>query len=137
MNPTNRLLAAVLVLIVAALASVASAALPPPTPAQAQAQAAKKAQADAQAERDKQELLAVMDALSARWRAKAIANGWKIHPPVPVLAQAGAVTAPAKQAGSAAAVAAPVTSEKYGTAPPSADVKKAPSPAPVADARRK
>lgn len=119
------------------LAAGAEAALPPPTPAQVEAQAAKKAQADAQAAKDKQELLASMDALTARWRSNAAAKGWKLNPPTAVAAAPAAVTAPANQSApsgqpagkmSDAGQAAPVTSEKAGTAPPSADVKQAPKP---------
>jgi hypothetical protein len=116
--------------------ALALAALPPPSPEQAQKAAAKKAQADAQAQKEKQELVATMDAIAARWRARAAKEGKPINPPVPVAAQTAALSAPA--AGSApagqpggklgpAATAAPVRSEKAGTAPPSADVKKKPS----------
>ncbi len=132
---TRTLMAGALVL--AAWTGMAAASLPPPTPAQAQAQAAKKAAADAQAEKDKQLLLAKMDAVAAAWRAKAGAKGWKLNGPTALAAPAAAVTAAATLAGSngqpngklgAAAAQAPVTSEKSGTAAPSADVKPAPSP---------
>jgi hypothetical protein len=112
------------------------AALPAPTPAAAQAAAAKKAQAQAQSDKEKQALLASMDTISARWRARATAQGWQVHAPVPVAAPVAAVGQPAAQSSSsgqpggrmgAAASDAPVRSEKSGTAPPSADVKKAPS----------
>jgi hypothetical protein len=125
--------------IVLALAATANAALPPPTPEQVQAQAAKKAAADAQAAKDKQELLASMDALTARWRSRAAAKGWKANPPTAVAAAPAAVAAPANQTApsgqpggklSGTGQAAPVSSEKAGTAPPSADVKQTPKPAP-------
>lgn len=129
-----------LVLTIAwALAATANAALLPPTPEQVQAQAAKKAAADAQAAKDKQELLASMDALTARWRGKAAAKGWKVNAPTTVAATPAAVTAPANQTApsgqpdgklSSTGQAAPKTSEKAGTAPPSADLKQAPKPAP-------
>jgi hypothetical protein len=124
-------------LVLAAWTGLAAASLPPPTPAQAQAQAAKKAAADAQAEKDKQMLLAKEDQLAAAWRAKAGAKGYKVHAPTALAAPAAAVTAAATQSGSSgqpngkmggAAAHAPVTSEKSGTAAPSADVKPAPSP---------
>lgn len=117
--------------------TLASAALPPPTPEQAQAQAAKKAAADAQAAKDKESLLASMDALSTRWRGAAKAKGLTVHPPTPIAAPVVAVTMAAKETGpagqpdgklTAAGAAAPKTSEKEGTAAPSKDVKPAPSP---------
>ena len=92
-------------------AATARAALPAPTPAQQEAAAAKKAQADAQAAKAKEELAASMDAVAARWRARAGRQGWKPHAPVAV------------------AAAAPIKSEKLGTAPPSQDVKAGPTKA--------
>ncbi len=133
----NKLLIA-LALVCAGWTGAASAKLPPPTAAEAQAQAAKKAAADAQAEKDKQALLARMDTLTASWRGKAGEKGWKLHAPTPLPAPAAAVTAPAAQSApsgqpdgklTATGAAAPKTSEKAGTAAPSADVKPAPSPA--------
>jgi hypothetical protein len=123
-------------LLTAALCSLAVAKLPAPTSAQAEAAAAKKKQADAQAEKEKQELAATMDAIAARWRARAAANGWPTNPPTPVAAPAQALNAPATQSSpsgqpggrqGSAALAAPVRSEKSGTAPPSEDMKKVPS----------
>ncbi|AXA91543.1 hypothetical protein [Massilia sp. YMA4] len=105
--------------------ALAHATLPPPTPQQAAAAAAKKAQADAQAQQDKAALLQSMDAVSARWRARAAKEGWSTHPPVAVAAPAAAVTAPATPARPAAPV--PVRSEKLGTAPASEDVKARPT----------
>lgn len=134
---TQPLIAAALALLLAGWAGVAAALLPPPTPAQVQAQAAKKAIADAQAEKDKQILLAKMDALASGWRGKAGTNGWKLNEPTALPAPVAAVTAPATQSGSSGqpggkmgevAKQAPMTSEKSGTAAPSADVKPAPSP---------
>lgn len=134
-TPKNFLHVSVAVLT-AALCGLAIARLPDPTPAQAEAAAAKKKQADAQAEKEKQELAASMDAIAARWRARAAANGWPMNPPTPVAAPAQAVGMPATQSGpsgqpggrqGSAALAAPVRSEKAGTAPPSEDVKKTPS----------
>lgn len=78
-------------LVSAMLAQGAWAALPKPqlTPQQEQAAAAKKAEADAKAAKEKEQLAASMDALSARWRAQAPAKGWKINPPT-AIAQAPA-----------------------------------------------
>jgi len=135
------------------LASVAWAALPQPTPAQQQAAAAKKAAADAQAAKDKASLAASMDAVTARWRTRAAQEGWKSHPAVAIAAAAPAAgAAPVTTAGPA--VAPPgtlgagattpagqasanpgVKSEKLGTAPPSEDVKKAPTRAQPRDAK--
>ncbi len=124
-------------LVVAATSGAVLAGLPPPTPAQVEQQKAKKAIADAQAEKDKQALLAKMDELSTGWRGKASAKGWTVNAPTPLAAQAQAVTAPALQSApsgqpngqlTATGAQAPITSEKSGTAPPSADVKPAPSP---------
>ncbi len=132
---TRTLMAGALVL--AAWTGMAAASLPPPTPAQAQAQAAKKAAADAQAEKDKLLLLAKMDAVTAAWRAKAGAKGWKVNAATALPAPVAALTAAATQSGSnaqpngkmgAVAAQAPMTSEKSGTAAPSADIKPAPSP---------
>ena len=143
---TKLMMAAVL----ATLSGAASAVLPPPAPAQVQSQAAKKAAADAKAEQDKLLLLAKMDALSNAWRGKAGANGWTLNPQTTLPAAAAAsgavagavaaLSAPATQtapSGQPAGVMtttganAPITSEKSGTAAPSADVKPAPSPAPA------
>lgn len=121
-----------------AIPALGMAKLPPPTPAQLEAAAAKKAQAQAAADKDKAALLAAMDAIAARWRTRAADEGWKVSPPVAIAAPAAALTQPNTQAGPSGqpggvmgpdAAAAPVTSEKSGTAAPSADVKKAPSPA--------
>lgn len=133
---TKTLMACALAL--AAWTGMAGAKLPPPTPQQVAAQAAKKVAADAQAEKDKQALLARMDTLTAAWRGKAGAKGWKLNAPTPLPAPVAAVTAPATQSApsgqpdgklTATGAAAPKTSEKAGTAAPSADVKPAPSPA--------
>jgi hypothetical protein len=139
--------------VTAAAAGTAWAALPPPTPAQQQAAAAKKTQADAQTAKDKESLAASMDALAARWRARAAQQGWKSHPPVAIAAAAPApapgtvaatgATAPpgnnpilgsAPGGGAApgspealAAAKVPVKSEKHGTAPASQDVKAGPT----------
>jgi hypothetical protein len=96
------------------LASSALAALPKPTPAQQQAAAEKKAKADAQAAKDKESLAASMDAVSAHWRTRATQEGWKAHPAVAIAAAAPAANPPVK-------------SEKFGTAPPSEDVKAHPT----------
>jgi colicin import membrane protein len=118
-----------------ATTALAHATLPPPSPAKAQEAAAKKAQADAQAAKDKQELLASMDSITARWRSRAASQGLRANPAVPVAAPGPAVTAPATGAAPAgqpggqqgpAVQAMPIRSEKLGTAPPSADVKKKP-----------
>jgi hypothetical protein len=125
-------------LALALCCGIASATLPPPTAAEAGAQAAKKAIADAQAEKDKQLLLAKIDAITAAWRGKAGAKGWKLNPPTPLPAPAASLTAAANQSApsgqpdgklTAVGAAAPVTSEKSATAAPSADIKPAPSPA--------
>lgn len=124
-------------LVLAASSGAARATLPPPTAAQVEQQKTKKATADAKAEQGKLALLAKMDALSANWRAKAPAKGWTVHPPTALPAPVAAVTAPALQsapsgqpAGQLTTVGAqaPMTSEKAGTAAPSADTKTAPSP---------
>jgi hypothetical protein len=140
------------------LLATAEAALPPPTPAQQQAAAAKKAQADAQAAQDKAKLAASMEAVAGRWRSRAAAQGWATHPAVAIAAPAavpGVATPGVATPGVATPVAAalstsatgdasagqtagqqaqqaaatPVRSEKSGTAAPSNDVKKRPTPA--------
>ena len=126
-------------------AATAHAALPPPTPAQQEAAAAKKAAADAQAAKDKALLAASMDAVTARWRSRAGTQGWKTHAPAAIAAAAPAApaatgasaqaAAPAAPAGqpegklTPAGAAAPIKSEKLGTAPPSTDVKAGPTKA--------
>ena len=129
MNHMTRIAA----LALALSAATAHAALPPPTPAQQEAAAAKKAAADAQAAKDKALLAASMDALSARWRGRASAQGWKTHAPVAIAAAAPAqAAAPAGQPEgklTPAGAAAPIKSEKLGTAAPSADVKAGPTKA--------
>jgi hypothetical protein len=127
------------VLALALCAATSHAALPPPTPAQQEAAAAKKAAADAQAARDKASLAASMDALTARWRARAAQQGWNAHAPIAIAAAApaaaGAPTQAAAPAGqpdgklTPAGAAAPIKSEKLGTAPPSTDVKAGPTKA--------
>lgn len=84
-------------LAVAGLASssLALAALPAPTPAQLQAAAAKKAAADADAAKSKESLAKAMDAISARWRARAASQGWTTHAPVAIAAAPAATGAPA------------------------------------------
>jgi colicin import membrane protein len=133
---TRHILAAGFALAGLLASAAALAVLPPPSPAQAQAAAAKKAQADAQAQKDKAELLATMDTLTTRWRARASSQGWAAHPPVAVAAAPAAATtaltgAPSagQSAGqqAAAVAAAPIRSEKLGTAAPSTDVKAAPT----------
>jgi hypothetical protein len=128
-----------LAFLIGAAACTALAKLPPPTPAQAQAAAAKKAQAADQAEKDKQALATSMDAIVARWRTHAAAEGKKVNPPTPVAAPAAAIGAPATQSSPAgqpggklgsAAQAAPVKTEKSVTATPSEDVKKKPTGSP-------
>jgi colicin import membrane protein len=131
MNPMTRIVA----LVLALSAATVHAALPPPTPAQQEAAAAKKAAADAQAAKDKASLAASMDAISARWRSRASAQGWKTHAPVAIAAAAPAAPAAAAPAGqpdgklTPAGAAAPIKSEKLGTAPPSTDVKAGPTKA--------
>ena len=95
-----------------------------------------------------------MDTVSARWRARAASQGWKVHPPVAIAAAAPAGAAPAAAGGgSASSLSASgivtaagaggqqsgqllassanpiVKSEKFGTAPPSEDVKAGPTKA--------
>ena len=139
MRMAARAPALALVLACALAGTTAFAALPAPTPAQQQAAAAKKAQADAQAAQDKARLTASMDAISTRWRARAGAQGWRTHPPVAIAAAApAAVGAPVEARAPAgqpegrltpAGAAAPMRSEKQGTAPPSTDVKAGPTKA--------
>jgi hypothetical protein len=130
------LAAASLALICGSFPVLANAALPAPTAAQAEAAAAKKAQAAAEADKAQKELLATMDAVAARWRARAAAQGRQVHAPVSVAQQRSAITAPTRQTSSSgqpegrlgpAAREAPMRSEKSGTAPPSRDVKPGPS----------
>ncbi|WP_036168174.1 hypothetical protein [Massilia sp. 9096] len=125
-------------------AGAAHAALPPKTPAQQQAAAEKKVKDDAQAAKDKQSLSDSMDAIAARYRVRAKAQGWTTHPAVAIAAApakpaagAGGITSAANNEGPAgqpngklteAGANAPKTSEKFGTAPASADVKAGPTP---------
>ena len=131
------LLKTTIALLLLAIPVLAVGKVPAPTPAQAQLAAEKKAQAQAAAEKDRLALLASMDALAARWRSRAAAEGWELNPAVPVAAPLPALVRPYTQTSSsgqpggvmgAAAKAAPITSEKSGTAAPSEDVKKRPTP---------
>jgi hypothetical protein len=76
-------------------------------------------------------LSASMDAVAARWRARAATQGWAVNAPTTVDPLPG-IQASATQAAPSgqpqgvltqAGAQAPVRSEKLGTAPPSADVK--------------
>lgn len=129
MNHMTRIAA----LALALSAATAHAALPPPTPAQQEAAAAKKAAADAQAAKDKALLAASIETITARWRGRAAQQGWKTHAPIAIAAAAPAqAAAPAGQPDgklTAAGAAAPIKSEKLGTAPPSTDVKAGPTKA--------
>lgn len=129
---------AILKLLLAAgmgLAGAAPAALPPPSPAQAQAAAAKKAEADAKAAQEKARLAASMEDVSKRWRERAASEGYRIVPPT-ALASAAPGTAAAEPATGAAprslhalrSATVPIKSEKLGTARPSEDVKRGPTP---------
>ena len=112
-------------LLATLLAGSAAAALPAATPAQKEAAAEKTQLAADEATRQKQELAASMDQVAARWRARATAAGWDVHPATPVMPVPG-IAASAMQAGGqlgATAATTPLRSEKLGTAPPSADVK--------------
>jgi hypothetical protein len=127
------------ILLAAGLAGFAAhAALPALTPAQQQAAADKKAKDAAQAVKDKQSLSDSMDAIAAHYRVRAKAEGWTTHPAVAIAAAApaaagpGGITTAATNEGPAgqpngkltqAGANAPKTSEKFGTAAPSADVK--------------
>jgi hypothetical protein len=103
-----------------------------PTPAaQAQPSAnpapAAKPDAAAQAAKEKQELVASMDAVAARWRSDAAKNGWPVHAATSVAPVAGIATSGA-QPHTAASVPPPVKSEKSGNAPASEDVKRPKAP---------
>lgn len=116
---STRSLMRTMALVLAAMSCKAAlAVLPAPTPEQAQAAEAKKKQAAEQAAKEKQELAASMDKVAARWRERAKANGWEVHPATPVAAPGAADAAPP-----ANPPAPPIRSEKAGTAPPSEDVK--------------
>lgn len=118
-------------IVASLIGGVAAAKLPSPTPEQQQAAEAKKQQAAAQTKKEKQELADAMEKVTSRWRTRADAQGWETHPPVPIAQGAGfdasaAQSSPSGQPGGqlgSAAAAAPIRSEKAGTAPPSEDVK--------------
>ena len=99
------------IVLAALLASSAAAlaGLPKPvlTPAQQQAAAAKKAEADAKLAKDKEALTASMDAISARWRTQAPAKGWRVNPPVTIIAAAPATAAAGAGAAPGVAVNMP------------------------------
>jgi hypothetical protein len=88
------------------------------------------------AERQARSLAASMDAVAARWRARAGSQGWPVNAATPVDPLAG-FQASANQASpsgqpqgtlSPAAAQMPVRSEKLGTAPPSPDIKTGAKP---------
>jgi hypothetical protein len=101
-----------------AAGAAASAALAPASAASA------PAMSDAQ--RQQLELSAAQDAVAARWRARALAQGLPTHPPTPVDPVRG-IQASATPAAAPAATPA-IRSEKLGTAPASPDVKQATKP---------
>jgi colicin import membrane protein len=78
-------------------------------------------------------LNASMDAVAARWRTRAAAQGHATHAPTPVDGVAGIQASAAPPA--TPPPAQDIRSEKFGTAPPSPDVKQATKPAtrPVVD----
>jgi len=127
MKRTSMKIARLALLVSAMLVQGAWAALPKPqlTPQQEQAAAAKKAEADAKAAKEKEQLAASMDALSARWRSQAPAKGWKINPPT-AIAQAPAPGIQPPQTLPPASGAPGVASS--GVTPPQAGVA-APAPA--------
>ncbi|HEY8359959.1 MAG TPA: hypothetical protein VIL30_21080 [Ramlibacter sp.] len=107
-------------------ATAGGAAAPPPAaPVVTEAQRAEVA------------LAASMDTVATRWRARAAAQGWPVNAATPVdpmggIQASGGQAAPSGQPQgqlTAAGAAAPITSEKHGTAAPSSDVKQATKPA--------
>jgi len=117
-------------LLAALLGTSAWAALPKPvlTPEQAQAAAVKKADADAKAAKEKEQLAASMDAVSARWRAQAPSHGWKINPPTAI------AQAPAPGAVAPGVAASGVTPPNAGV-PAAAPANAAPGTAAAAPGR--
>jgi hypothetical protein len=99
----------------AAPGQAASAALMPASAASAPALS--------DAERQQQELTASMDAVAARWHARAAAQGRDSSN-----AATGSAASAQPSVTGAAAATAPIRSEKFGTAPPSPDVKTATKP---------
>jgi len=90
-----------------------------------------------QATQQARALAASMDAVAARWRSRASAQGWPMNPPTPVpdlpglkasTTQSAAPTGQPQGRLTEAATQLPIRSEKLGTAPPSQDVKKATRP---------
>lgn len=119
----------VLLLCALAWGAMATAALPPPSPAQAKEAAAKKAAADAKAAKEKEQLAASMDALSTRWRQRALDEGWKIKPPVTVPTATGApvnLAAGAAPTTNNVAAGIIVGTPRFNTTPPDAGAPAAP-----------
>lgn len=135
MSIWNERIALALMLGLASGAAIAK--LPPQTPEQQQAAAIKKAQAAEQAAKEKQQLAESMDRIAERWRGRAAKEGWKTNAATPVAAPAQAAQAgqpapaqpamlgapPNAQQGVPMQQGVPIRSEKFGTAPPSEDVK--------------
>src|SRR5690606_2771549 len=86
------------------------------------AKSAAKSKEEAKAAREKRELEAAMNDMTARWQARAASNAWEPLPPPPVDTTAGV----AGQLGSVPPQY--LRTEKRGNAPQSADKKPAPSP---------
>ncbi len=80
-----------------------------------------KQKAEAKAEREKQELEASMDAVTARWQSRATSNDWQPLSPPRVDTTAGVAGEPGSVPPRL------MRSEKQGTAPTSADIKPAPT----------
>ena len=121
MTPRPAKPASILAFVGLLACSTAWAALPKPvlSPAQQQAAAAKKAEADAKAAKDKEALATTMDALSTRWRAQAPSKGWRVNPPVTIVAAAPPAAA-AVVAGAATGAPAGVPVNMPGRAMPGA-----------------
>lgn len=111
MKPSPRTFRSAIILAgMLACSTAALAALPKPvlTPAQQEAAAVKKAEADAKAAKDKAALTTTMDTLSTRWRSQAPSKGWRVNPPVAIVAAAPAAvpgTAPGAAPGAPVGVA--------------------------------
>ncbi|MDB5752839.1 MAG: hypothetical protein JWP65_3260, partial [Ramlibacter sp.] len=128
-----------------AAGSTGTQAAATPTPAAAGSTAAAPNAAPAssalpavsEAQRAEVALAASMDAVATRWRTRAAAQGWAVHPATPI-DPLGGIQASTWQAAPSgqpqgqltrAGAAAPIASEKLGTAAPSADVKQPTKPA--------
>lgn len=82
---------------------------------------------EAQVAKEKEQLAASIDKVSAHWKGEAARQGWKIQPAASVTVMVPDVGAAPLTPRAMDAADTPFKSEKLGTAPPSEDLKQGPT----------